>query len=528
MPCRTVVAVRQQSSWRRVATLACCVAGLCAASTIADAQVIAIKTMPIAEGDQFAFLPSANLGMGGAAIALNDTLLDPFINPAKGSRVRRGYVFGAPTVFSVSRNAGGGFTLPLGGIVSSASTFAGFALAIQELDPSKTQLDFGCPACLTPATAQRSASDVIPSPTDQGNGKHRNEYIVALLGRRLPRSGVSIAGSIKWSALSAVDGTDLMYPGNQGIRQSGHLLDVRTGVLKESQNGQSLEALIVHNRIDVAHDVTFTDAFWDPTLRQTVGVPRSDHDVDQTNTWGVHVAYQRPFADSGWRFGALLTGNLVSRPTIPAYGVGAVAEDAGRATALNVGVGVSKSLGPTTFGFDAIFEPISSRTWIRADAPTATRAGDTIPTGGRTIENRYGFANAIVRTGVSRELALADGRGSLVLQGGTQVRAMHYALDQWDAVQGVGRGRNQEWREWTHSWGVGLRLTGLELRYRGRLTSGTGRPVVTEQIFPPGIFTADVALRATPINGGPQPTVTPSLTDVGVTTHQISISLPIR
>src|SRR6476660_3467432 len=80
------------------------------ALSAAHAQLIAVKTAPIADGGQFAFLPSANLGLGGLSIALPDSALDPFVNPAKGSRLRGTRLFGAPTFFSVSRKAGGGFT----------------------------------------------------------------------------------------------------------------------------------------------------------------------------------------------------------------------------------------------------------------------------------------------------------------------------------------------------------------------------------------------------------------------------------
>ena len=86
------------------------------------AQLIQIKTLPIADGDQWRFFPSANQGMGGVSIALRDSLLDPFDNPAKGARLSdrtKGIFFGSPTAYSVSQNAGGGMTLPLGGIRGS-------------------------------------------------------------------------------------------------------------------------------------------------------------------------------------------------------------------------------------------------------------------------------------------------------------------------------------------------------------------------------------------------------------------------
>src|SRR5882672_5831317 len=118
---------------------------LCARPAELSAQLIQIKTLPIAEGDQWRFFPSANLGLGGLSIALGDSLLDPFENPAKGARLSdrtRGVFFGSPTFYSVSKNAGGGRTLPLGGIVRSGSTFGGLALAVQEIDEIKPPQNF--------------------------------------------------------------------------------------------------------------------------------------------------------------------------------------------------------------------------------------------------------------------------------------------------------------------------------------------------------------------------------------------------
>src|SRR5438105_7257899 len=122
---------------RRGLAVAALTSFVAAAHDRVGAQLIQIKTLPIADGDQWRFFPSANLGIGGVSIALHDSLLDPFDNPAKGVRLsdqRKGQFFGSPTFYSVSKNAGGGRTFPVGGIVRSGSTFGGVALAIQEID----------------------------------------------------------------------------------------------------------------------------------------------------------------------------------------------------------------------------------------------------------------------------------------------------------------------------------------------------------------------------------------------------------
>jgi len=49
------------------------------------AQLISVKTVPLASGEQFHVFPSQNFGMADVSIAVDDPLLDPFVNPAKGA-----------------------------------------------------------------------------------------------------------------------------------------------------------------------------------------------------------------------------------------------------------------------------------------------------------------------------------------------------------------------------------------------------------------------------------------------------------
>src|SRR5262245_16093000 len=78
------------------------------------AQLISIKSVPVTTAEQLLLAPSQNLGMGGISIALEDPSLDPFINPAKGSRIAGAYMFSAPLFSNVFENNGGAQTLPLG------------------------------------------------------------------------------------------------------------------------------------------------------------------------------------------------------------------------------------------------------------------------------------------------------------------------------------------------------------------------------------------------------------------------------
>src|SRR5687768_12058521 len=80
----------------------------------ATAQLISIRTVPISQAHQFDIFPSRTVAMGGVSIAVADALLDPFTNPAKGARIDATRFFGSPAAYSVSLEAGGGRTLPIG------------------------------------------------------------------------------------------------------------------------------------------------------------------------------------------------------------------------------------------------------------------------------------------------------------------------------------------------------------------------------------------------------------------------------
>jgi hypothetical protein len=275
----------------------------------------------------------------------------------------------------------------------------------------------------------------------------------------------------------------------------------------------------------MTHDVTYVDFFWDPNLRQTLPQPRLEHNPDRTNTWGLHLQYQRPLLDSVSRIGAILTANRMSHPKIPNYEIMSIPRDPGYSSAFNLGVGLSESDGPVTFGIDAILEPIWSHTWADAAAPVPTSGGGILPAGARTIENRFTFTNAILRAGLSRDFALEASESSARVQVGMQLRSINYHLDQYSHVLSAGRTQDESWTEWTYAIGTSLRFPELELHYRWRSTSGTGRPGLAGGGFP---FAEGATLASTGRNFLVAPAGELSLAPVRVITHQFSISLPLR
>lgn len=494
---------------------ALCVSTLLAAGvSTASAQLISIRTVPVSQAHQFAIFPSRTVGMAGVSIAVQDSLLDPFTNPAAGARLGGTRFFGSPNTYSVTSNAGGGRTLPLGALTRIDSWYGGVWLALQEVDLSpRPDLSFvPCPVCLS--------SGIELGPADRSKG---NTYAFAMLGRSLT-DGLSLAGSVLWSSLNAIDGVDLLYAGSSRIDQNGHALDVRLGLLKEWAGDRSLEALVLHNRFGTTHDVMYLDSFWDPDTELFSQRPRLEQNLDRTRTWGLHLAYEQPLSADGWHAGALLTMNRMDHPKIPNYEIMNIPRDPGNSSAFNVGLGIARTGPGSTFGVDLVYEPIWSHTWADSEVPIETQLGRIIEPGGMTIENRFRFSNAFMRMGFGQELALDGPASAAGLQLGLAVRGIHYWLDQHDHVQVSDRKHEERWVEWTPTWGLSLRFPELEVRYNGSVTNGTGRPGVA----PPagwGFVANDAALGSN-ILAAPSGPLT--LDEVRVTTHQISISVPLR
>ncbi|UCG88662.1 MAG: hypothetical protein JSW71_09035 [Gemmatimonadota bacterium] len=470
-----------------------------------DAQLISLKTVPVAAGDQFMLFPSRNLGMGGVGIALNDTVLDPFVNPAKGSRVGESHVFAAPIYYSVSENAGSGTTLSAGAAVAGR-WFGSGMVGLQQL---KRGDQFFGPVRLWDSSVPPDALSARSA---------TNKYGFFSLGTRLPGE-LAIAASGFFADLNAVDGVEHLYAMASSIRQSGDIEDLRLGLTKSFDRGGTLEVLGLYRRFDMRHDVTYVDwVLVDSATWEWEQQDRTEVNLDKTNTWGGHVGYQQPVGENGWRVGGILTGNWKSHPKIPNYEIMNIPRDPGNSVAFDLGVGIAKAVGPTTFGIDVVYQPGSSDTWALAEEAVETASGDSIPAGEKTVENEFSFSNALVNLGLTREI------GPAALQLGLSLHTYDYHLDQWDHVAEESRRQDEEWVEWVPSWGARVRLGDLELRYTGRVTTGTGRPGVA--------WTGAVADRAMDFAAANDILLAPSgpltLQDVTVLTHQFSLSIPLR
>lgn len=467
----------------------------------AAGQVIPIRTAPLVRADGFDVLPSRHLGMGGVSIALRDTLGDPSSNPATAARVVGTRVFGSPVAYGVTGTAGGGGALPAGVIGRSGAWFGAGALAVQTVQPGRMGGFGGGP---------------LPEAGEEPS--RGSAYGFALLGRSWPDRGLSIGGSVLGARRGAVDGIGLLFGESERVASSGTMAAFRLGVLQEWSGGRSLEAVAVHSRTRMRHDVTYADIFWDPEMQQPIASPREERYADEADVWGVHVVHVRPLTP-GWRIGLVATGNRVEYPTIPRYdlprnGITNIASGEGEAHAYNVGVGVARDGGPVRLGVDLVYEPIWTR--LRGEART-----------GAALENRIRFTNAVLRAGAGREWRLGDAGSAVEARVGVATRLVTYRLTQLEDAQAAVRGHEDAWVEWTPTWGTGFRLGDVEIRYHGSIAYGTSRPGgSTPQPGPCGGGFC-VALDALSIPPGPAAADRTAHGPVRVVTQQFLISVPV-
>lgn len=480
---------------------------------VAHGQLISLKTAPVATGDQFQVFPARHMGMGELSIAVVDSTGDPFVNPAKAARLSGTRAFSTPLYYTVTGDDGTGRTLPVGALFEHGAWVGGFNIAMQQLEiatpPQPVEWGGIQPLNLTIAPEPQ----LEPLLSDRSANNH---YASILVGRRLS-STLSVAGRVFWAGLEAVDGVDLLYPRSQRIDQDGHQLDVRVGLLGDLEGHRSFEVLLLHHRVDMTHDVTYVNTQWNATIEQTITELREERNLDRTNTWGLHLGYVHPIESEGWRLGGVLTANRKSHPKIPNYELMNIPRDPGTSWAYNVGVGVARTYQKTTFGVDVIYEPIFSDTWVEAEERISIPERDlVINEGEKTLENDFVFANTALRAGIRR-----DGRWT-ELQLGLQVRTIRYWLEQEDFVEDIYREQYEAWSEWTASWGAGVKLSDLHIRYVGRLTTGTGRPGVAAT----GLRTLESGATFNDIIVAPRGPLT--LQDATVFTHQLGVVVPIN
>lgn len=426
---------------------------------ISLAQLIPIRSVPVATGDQFLLFPSRNSSMGGVSIALDDPLLDPFINPAKGSLVEGMQFFTAPVYYGISFERSSakasGRSLPLGLLLNTDAFFGGLLWARQELTNERRSFLFSPRLTVSDII---SASDKVATPN--------NNYTFVMAGKKLPDSDISLGASVFWADLNAIEGVQHLYANSSDIRQSGYLAHYRVGLVAPLAEERTIELVLLRHQFKMTHDVTYQFSPWGgPT--QT----RTERNVDETEGWAARIGYREPIGKN-WTLGLQLTGNWKWHPKIPNYELMNIPRDPGNSSAYNLGIGFAKRGEQSIVSFEYVYEPIWSNTWADADRDITTVSGKTIKPGWKTVENFFQFWNSIIRAGFHA----GKDRGGFDL--GLQVHSIHYLLNQEDFVQERKRSQVESWREWTLTGGITLTFSGYEVRYAGSLITGTGQPGV--------------------------------------------------
>ena len=488
-----------------------------------SAQLIGLRTVPLAAGDQFLIFPSSNLGMGGASIALDDLYGDPFSNPAMGSLLEESRVFSTPTFYSVTNDNGGARTMPFGIAVSGDEWFGGGMVALQDLDQGRSLRNWIPPL-------DDAWTGPIPSPSALAVRSATNRFAQLSLGRRL-NDRWSIGASAFFADLKATDGVEQLFANAWEIDESGSVKDFRVGVVGHLEGGGRIEAAVVRNRLNMQHDVTtvtfeLTDSMmwrWMPTVDE-----ESHQNISKT--WGGHLAYTQPIEGTSWRAGGIFTVNRKDHPKIPTYDLTAVdlperppiPRDPGNSWAFNIGGGLAYEEGPTTFAIDIVYQPAVSDTW--ADELVDVMGADSviIPAGGHTVDNHFVFSNAHASVGLEQRFG-RKWAGQL----GVSMQSYSYDMDQEDHVTGIDRSLTQQWTQWTPTWGASYELNGLEIRYVGLASSASHFP------FPDFAFSEDDvvwAVSAPELAGDilAPPSGRLGTPDETVVTHRIQISVPIR
>ncbi|MGH7713492.1 MAG: hypothetical protein ACREOG_19550, partial [Gemmatimonadaceae bacterium] len=442
--------------------------------------------------------------------ALDDTLIDPFVNPAKAARVRLALFSVAPFFYRASNTDGGASTFPVSGVApfGNSAWSGGGLFALQSLDRMR----------LTGAEplSERTAA---------------NQYTMGILARRF--GSLAVGASAYIAQLGAEEGIDLLYSGSDRIQQEGHATDVRLGLTKEWSGQRSFEALILRGEFDMTHDVHYPARIeWRPPNVQIPVPERQEHNHDRTAVWGAHAEYSQPIGTEGWRIGWLATTNRLSHPKIPDYRIReviTVPRDPGRTWAYNLGFGLARVYGRSSLGFDIIMEPMFSTTWAESLGDTVSASGAAIRRGDHTVDNRMRFSNAMIRFGIGHENPVGrDSSATFGYQFGLALQSISYRLKQWDRLQETARTQNEQWKEWSPTVGLRYRGRAFEAGYTFTLTCGAGNSCMPSCFLGCG---DDVSVAEPPGPGGgviAAPTDALRFEGGRVTTHRFTVTMRVR
>jgi len=421
-----------------------------------QAQLISIKTVPVASGSQFDIFPSQTLGMGSASIALDDPWLDPFVNPAKGDSLKGLDLYLTPTFSSLSKFDRSIQSLPGAVTYGNERWFGAFSAVSQTVKTAGQEQVFG--------GSQELLND----------NNNRNSFYYASLGKHVPEKDLSIGISAFYAKINALQGVSLLY-NRQNPDQNGHLYDLRLGLVKSLSNMERISALLLYNYFDMTHTYQSWINIWDELQNDWFSGPQEIKNLDRSKTYGFQLEYVKPLTESGWNFGSQFTINKKSHPKIPNYEIMNIPRDPGNTYAYNFGIGLSRTKKTASVAFNFIYEPIFTHTWADAAEDMEITEEYTIRKGQMTVENHFVFSNW--RAGIG----FMENKKPFGIQLGLQVHNINYELDQKNYIEQNKRKQNENWMEWTLSWGFNYAFSLFNLQYTGFAVKGTGRPGTAPQ-----------------------------------------------
>lgn len=432
-------------------------------------QWIAIRTVPVVTGNQGDFQPSLARGMGNLSITLDDPLGSPFINPAKGSLVSGITLFASPTRAGWSNDGGMAMTstqgsslytgttlnsIPFGLLINSGSVFGGAVVAYQGYRGERAR---------EPSPRISPLTNTAEAFSARGTDLGTNTFLAGLLGFTTSDQKLAVGASASWAELSAIDGVNLLYPGATDIRQSGKMWEVKLGALAELPDGDRLEFVAGRGVNNATHEVSY-QTFRGPAFGIT-----KELNKDETREWLLHSAYLRPLGER-WKIGGSLTVNWKDHPKIPNYALANIPRDPGNSIAYSIGFGARWSNEKSFWGFEYVYEPITTNTWAEAGEQVLPIANRVLPPDFKTIENFFDFSNHIIRIGHSA----ASKWAWLEYRLGAQLHLYNYDLQQIDNLAHTARKFTTDWLETTLTGGLTARVGHMHLMYTLQLVLGNG------------------------------------------------------
>ena len=495
--------VRYFAGFAVAGALAAAAIGLLAAEAMG--QLIPVRTVPVASGDQYRLVPSARMGMGSTRFAVDDTLADGWNHPARAAALGTTLFLGSPTFYDISDDGGGGRSFPVAGLFAGSEWFGGASLALQQVENDPQQRWFFTDICC------------FGNPGGSLNQRFgRNVYASGFLGRSLGDRW-SVGVGVSTARLQAMDGVDLLYAGASNIDQSGDILDIRASVERRGETDR-IGAIVALNRVTMAHDVTYDEWIWNDSTQTGEVVRRVEKNGDHTRTLATQLLWDRSLSAPGWRIGASATFNYKDHPKIPNYSIQNIPRDPGTTYAFEAGFGLSRSDERTLFALDVAVQPTWSDTWQNADSTDAANSNGRLSVGDRSIENEFSFLNLLLRAGLAHRVRAVE------LQAGLDIRSYAYTLEQFDWVDTTRREQDESWTEWAPTFGATLSLDVLDLRYGLRVTEGTGRPGLLQDFVGTGLETLAALSNDFILAPGAPLTLQPAR----VVTHQIAVVIPVR